>query len=223
MSAVASLPHPTAVIFDMDGVLIDSEPMHSAAMRSLLADHGATLAPDLEATFVGWSDREIFRALKAHYGLAPGEAELASDWIARVVTLLGRPHPPLAGVPDVLHQLRRAGVRLALASSSAPRIIAATLEALGLRGTFEFVVSGHDVASGKPSPDIFLETARRLEVAPGDCLVVEDSVNGLTAALAAGMRCVVVPCAATVGHDFSAAAARLESLTELPAYLAISG
>jgi HAD superfamily hydrolase (TIGR01509 family) len=213
---------PAAAIFDMDGVLIDSEPIHSEGMRALLAGHGHTLQPDLEASFVGRADRENFRSVKTYYALGPSEADLAAEWIERVVELLGRPLAPLEGVPEVLDRLRLAGIRLALASSSAPPIIAATLEGLGLASTFEFVVSGRDVASGKPAPDIFLETGRRLQLPPRDCLVVEDSANGLTAALAAGMRCVVVPCAATVGHDFSGAAARLGSLTELPAYLGLA-
>jgi len=212
---------PTAVIFDMDGVLIDSEPIHFEAMRALLAGHGVTLRPVHEASFVGCTDREVFRVVKGHYALAPSEADLAAEWIARVVELLGRPLVPLPGVPDVLHLLRRAGARLALASSSAPAIIAATLRGLALSETFEFVVSGHDVRAGKPAPDIFLEAARRLDVPPDECLVIEDSFNGLTAAIAAGMRCIVVPCASTVGHDFRGATACLQRLKDLPRYLSL--
>jgi HAD superfamily hydrolase (TIGR01509 family) len=210
---------PAAVIFDMDGVLIDSEPIHFEATRSLLADHGIVFEPDLGQDFVGCTDRDVFRALRVRYELAAGEAELASAWVERVVDLLARPLTPLDGVPTVLEALGGAGVRLALASSSAPAIIAATLDGLGLARAFEFTVSGHDVRSGKPAPDIFLEAARRLRLPPWDCLVVEDSCNGLRAAVAAGMACAVVPCPSTARQDFAGAAVRLERLSDLPAWL----
>jgi len=94
------------------------------------------------------------------------------------------------------------GLRLGLASSSGPEVIEATLTTLGIRALFEAVVSGVEVARGKPAPDVFLETAKRLGVAPGRCVVVEDSERGVRAARAAGMRCVAVPCGETRHHDF---------------------
>lgn len=214
----ASIPL-TAVIFDMDGVLIDSEPIHFEATRALLADHGVEYSADFDDNFYGCTDRDVFRLLRARYRLAPAEEELAASWIARVVALLGRPLQPMAGVPDVLRDLRDSGLRLALASSSAPEIIQATLTGLGLFGLFELVVSGHEVDRGKPAPDIFLETARRLGVPREACLVVEDSFNGVSAAAAAGIRCVAVPCPSTAGQDFSLAFGRLDNLRELPAFV----
>ncbi len=213
---------PAAVIFDMDGVLIDSEPIHVEGTRLLLEEHGVTFVPDPEENFYGRTDREVLRALRLRYSLAATERELASAWIAKVVALLSRPLSPLAGVPDVLRLLQRAGVRIALASSSAPAIIAATLSGLGLAGAFELTVSGHDVERGKPAPDIFLEAARRLGLPPADCLVIEDSANGVCAAVAAGSRCVAVPCASTSGQDFARATVRLDSLAELPGWLGIA-
>jgi beta-phosphoglucomutase-like phosphatase (HAD superfamily) len=108
----ASIPL-TAVIFDMDGVLIDSEPIHFEATRALLADHGVEYSADFDDNFYGCTDRDVFRLLRARYRLAPAEEELAASWIARVVALLGRPLQPMAGVPDVLRDLRassRAGL-----------------------------------------------------------------------------------------------------------------
>jgi HAD superfamily hydrolase (TIGR01509 family) len=212
-----------AVIFDMDGVLIDSEPIHFEATRALLADLGIDYVPDLDENFFGCTDYDVFHALRARYGLAADEGELAAAWVERSVTLLSRPLAPMRGVPDVLHALRRSGVRLALASSSAPPIIAATLSGLGLSSVFEITVSGHDVERGKPAPDIFLETARRLEVKPEALLIVEDSFNGLSAAVAAGIRCVAVPCQPTARQDFTCAAVRLGDLTELLPWLDASG
>jgi HAD superfamily hydrolase (TIGR01509 family) len=212
-----------AVIFDMDGVLIDSEPIHTEATRAMLADLGIEYVPDPDENFFGCTDWDVFHALRARYGLADDEGRLSAAWVARSVKLLSRPLVPMRGVPDVLHTLRRSGIRLALASSSAPPIIAATLSGLGLSSVFEITVSGHDVERGKPAPDIFLEAARRLEVRPEALLIVEDSFNGLSAAVAAGIRCVAVPCPSTARQDFTCAAVRLGDLTELLPWLDASG
>lgn len=208
-----------AIIFDMDGVLVDSEPVHFEATRLLLQEHGITYTPDEEENFYGCTDREVFRQLRERYGLATHEHDLAEDWIERVVKLLPQRIVPMSGVPDVLEQLRASGFRLALASSSSPAIVRTTIEGLGLEGIFEATVSGREVEYGKPAPDIFLEAARRLGEDPAACLVIEDSFNGLRAAHAARIPCVVVPCAATAAQDFSDATARLASLRELPAWL----
>lgn len=208
-----------AVIFDMDGVLVDSEPIHFEATRALLAAHGVAYTHEVNDNFFGCTDRDVFRLLKARDQLAPSEPELADAWVARVVALLGRPLQARPGAREALLALRASGLRLALASSSPPEIIRATLTGLALDGPFELVVSGHDVARGKPAPDIFLEALRRLGLPGEACLVVEDSFNGVSAAAAAGIPCVAVPCPSTIGQDFSLAAARLSSLLELPAWI----
>ncbi len=211
-----------AVIFDMDGVLIDSEPIHFEATRALLAEHGVDYPFTHDDNFYGCTDREVFRSLRARYGLAPAEQELAASWIARVVDRLGRPLRPMAGVPEALRVLKASGLRRALASSSAPEIIRATLAGLGVADLFDLTVSGHDVERGKPAPDIFLEAVRRLGLPREACLVVEDSFNGLSAAVAAGIRCVAVPCPSTSDQDFSCAAGRLNDLRELPAWVGVA-
>ena len=109
----------------------------------------------------------------------------------------------MPGVPDVLERVRAGGYRLALASSAEVRVIQANLAALALGSLFEAVVSGTQVARGKPAPDVFLAAADRLGVAPDRCLVVEDSRNGLLAATPAGMTCAVMPCAHTRHRTFA--------------------
>jgi len=121
----------------------------------------------------------------------------------------------MPGVPDVPKRLFVDGYPLAVASSSEPEVIAAVIQALGLRGLFRAVVSAEEVPHGKPAPDVFLEAARRLDVAPARCLVIEDSAAGVRAAKAAGMTCVAIPCAETRHLDFSAADHRLATMTEL--------
>jgi len=209
-----------AIIFDMDGVLVDSEPVHFEATRLLMEEHGVAYTWLEEENFFGCTDREVFRRLRERFGLAAHEHDLAEAWIARVVQLLPQRIVAMPGVPGVLDRLRATGRRLALASSSSPAIIRTTIEGLGLADSFEVTVSGRDVASGKPAPDIFLEAARRLGVPPSACLVVEDSQNGLRASVAAGIPCLVIPCASTARQDFTGAAARLASLDDLPAWVA---
>jgi HAD superfamily hydrolase (TIGR01509 family) len=206
-----------AVIFDMDGVLLDSEPLHQEATRRMLAGLGVAVAPGEveDPAFVGLTDPEIFAVLRVRHRLAPDVDELSRSFAATTSALVRDRAAPMAGVPAVLHALRAAGNRLAVASSSSPELIAATLETLGIRRLFEVVVSGLAVGRGKPAPDVFLETAKRLGVAPAACLVVEDSRNGILAAASAGMRRVAIPCPTTRGHDFTEADLVLDSLPSL--------
>ena len=204
-----------AVIFDMDGVLLDSEPIHQEATRRLMADLGVAGVDVEDPGLVGLTDLEIFALLRRRHHLAPEARELAERFTVTLTALLRERATPLPGVPEVPRALLAGGHRLALASSSSVSVIAVTLDTLGVRALFEQVVSGAEVGRGKPSPDVFLETAKRLRVAPRACLVVEDSRNGILAARAAGMRRVAVPCPATRGHDFSEADLVLDSLPAL--------
>jgi HAD superfamily hydrolase (TIGR01509 family) len=212
-----------AVIFDMDGVLLDSEPVHFEATCALLAERGITYTAAEGDNFFGCTDRDVFRVLRARYGLVEDEDQLIAEWIGHVLPRLATRIHPLPGVPDVVFELRRRGLRLALASASAAPVIAASLQALGLAEAFETRVSGDDVAQGKPSPQIFLEALRRLGLPPTACLVVEDSHNGLLAARAAGIRCAVVPCPSTAHQDFTGADVRLASLHGLADWIEARG
>lgn len=205
-----------AVIFDMDGVLLDSEPVHFEATCALLAEYGITYTPAAGEEFFGCTNRDVFRILRVRYGLEQDEDALIQAWIGHVLPRLAARVQPLPGVPGVLFDLRRRGLRLALASASAGPVIAASLDALGLAGVFETRVSGDDVSQGKPSPEIFLEALRRLGLPGSACVVVEDSYNGLKAAHAAGISCAVVPCPSTAHQDFTEADVRLASLHNLP-------
>jgi HAD superfamily hydrolase (TIGR01509 family) len=210
-----SEPRVAAVIFDMDGVLTDSEPLHDEATQALLAECGVTWAPARGDPFIGLTTLESFTAICSRLALPHDPHDLEARYTARVLPLLRERASPLPGVPYVLFALQRGGLRMALASSSRPEVIEATLHALGVRSVFEVVVSGTEVPRGKPAPDVFLEAAKRLGVAPAACVVVEDSERGVRAARAAGMRCVAVPCSATRHHDFSTATLVLDALPAL--------
>ncbi len=204
-----------AVIFDMDGVLADSEPLHQHAIRLLLAEYGVDWTPDGRDPTVGLTSLESFAIICERHALRHDPRHLDALYTARVLPLLRERVTPLPGVPDVPRALAARGLRLGLASSSGPAVIETTLTALGVRALFETVVSGVEVARGKPAPDVFLETARRLGVAPGACVVVEDSERGVSAARAAGMRCVAIPCNETRHHDFRDATLVLPALPDL--------
>ena len=209
-----------AVIFDMDGVLVDSEPLGMEAMRRVMARHGVFYTEADNREFLGRTTPESCRILKARHRLDADEGELVRLYVDHLLALIRERPRPMPGVPDVLAAVAGAGYRLALASSAEPEVIAANTGALDIARFFEHAVSGTEVERGKPAPDVFLETARRLDVAPGRCLVVEDSRTGLLAAKAAGMACAVVPCASTLYQDFREADYRIRALPELIPLLA---
>ncbi|HEV3345574.1 MAG TPA: HAD-IA family hydrolase [Methylomirabilota bacterium] len=204
-----------AVIFDMDGVLVDSEPFGFEAMRRVMARHGLPYGEEENAEFLGRTTLDSCRILRARHRLLESEETLADWYVEAMLEQIARGPIPMAGVPEVLRGVRGAGYRLALASSAEVRLIDANLAALAIRPLFEAVVSGTQVARGKPAPDVFLAAAERLGVPAAACLVVEDSRNGLLAAKAAGMRCAVVPCAQTLHQEFGEADHRIAALPEL--------
>ncbi len=209
-----------AVIFDMDGVLVDSEPMHVEAMREVLRPYGVPYTDEENEQFFGFTDLEVFRILRERHGRLPDPGELARGRTRLLVRQTRERTVAMRGIPEVPRRLRALGYRLAVASSSAVPVIEATVEVLGLAPVFETLVSGLEVGRGKPAPDVFLETARRLALPPRDCLVIEDSRNGLLAAKAAGMACAAVPCPATRHENFAEADFRLTALPELLPLLA---
>ncbi|HEX6079722.1 MAG TPA: HAD family phosphatase [Methylomirabilota bacterium] len=209
------LQKPDAVIFDMDGVLVDSEPFGFEALRRVMARYGLPYREEENAEFLGRTTLDSCHTLRERHGLAESAETLADWYVEGMLEQIAQGPIPMVGVPDVLKTIRAAGYRMALASSAEVRVIDANLTALGLRPLFDAVVSGTQVARGKPAPDVFLAAAERLGVRPAACLVVEDSRNGLLAAKAAGMRCVVVPCAHTRHQDFDECDHRLAALPEL--------
>lgn len=199
----------------MDGVLVDSEPVNFRAMDRVLAAHGLRYSEADDRRFRGRRNADFFAELRRAHPQLPAGETLEHALTETLIGLVRAGCAPRPGIPDVLHRLRARGYRLALASSSVAPVIAATLDALGVRALFEATVCGADVPRGKPAPDIFLATAGRLGLAPRRCLVIEDSRNGMLAALAAGMACVAVPCPATLDEDFSEAPWRVDSLPAL--------
>ena len=212
-----------AILFDMDGVLMDSEPLHLRATQLVLGDRGRSFTERDNLAFVGATDPEVFRVLRILFDLDASTADLVSRKREHLIALVRAEGRPLPGVPEVPLRLRDTGLRLGLVSASARPVIDAVLQAVELHDAFETVVSGDEVARGKPAPDGFLMAARRLATDPERCLVVEDSRNGVLAGKAAGMTVAAVPGPTTKGQDFSPADLILPSLEALPKLLDRNG
>jgi HAD superfamily hydrolase (TIGR01509 family) len=181
-----------AVIFDMDGVIVDSEPLHERAFSEVMdllgygRNHGIRFAD-----YVGRSDFELWEDFMARHQPSQSLPELLALKRHRVIEVIRRLRPLFAGAPELVRALT-GRYRLALASGSERPIVETVLDLEELRQFFPVVVTAGDVQHGKPEPDIFLLAAARLGVVPADCWVIEDSKPGVTAALAAGMRVIAI-------------------------------
>jgi HAD superfamily hydrolase (TIGR01509 family) len=207
-----------AVIFDMDGVLVDSEPLHFATTNLVLARRGASLDRDFYDRRLGLPEVDFFRDVVQHLGLRETPEALAAERIRESLAALSGPELlPMDGALECLLLLRADGRRLALASSASRAQVALVAERFALRSVLSALVAVEEVARGKPAPDLFLEAARRLSVPPEECLVVEDAVTGVQAARAAGMRALALPAPGRTGEEHLAAGAQrvLSSLREL--------
>jgi HAD superfamily hydrolase (TIGR01509 family) len=181
-----------AVVFDMDGVLVESEQVWDEIRQTYVEERGGRWTPTASRDQMGMSTPEWSAYLVDTLGV-PGPAEqVAEEVIVRVAEALGD-EPPL--IDGAVHAVRRVAQRhrLALASSSPPRLIAAVLAAAGLVDLFEATVSSETVPRGKPAPDVYLEACRRIGVDPARAAAVEDSSNGIRSAAAAGLTVLAVP------------------------------
>jgi HAD superfamily hydrolase (TIGR01509 family) len=207
-----------AVLFDMDGVLVDSEPLHFATTNAVLGRRGARLdAADYEA-LKGLTDLALFERLGARFGLTEPPVALAAERVGDVLVAMAEGVLlPMDGALECLLTLRADGLRLALASSATRAQVQLVVERLGIGRLLGATVSAEDAPRGKPFPDLFLTAAARLGTAPADCLVVEDAVLGVLAARAAGMSVIaVVPEGQDAGsHLQGGALAAIRSLREL--------
>lgn len=202
-----AVPVPEAVIFDFDGIVLDSETPEYESHRRLYERSGVTLTVEEWCGVIGtWSeghDEQWFRRLCERADTAP-ERDAYFLERRRIFEEIV-PGGPMRGVRELLTLLRDAGIPAAVASSAPARWVGGAVERIGVRPLFAAVVTGDEVARRKPAPDVYLEAARRLDVDPGRTVAIEDSGPGITAALAAGMKAVAIPHWLTERHDLSAA------------------
>jgi beta-phosphoglucomutase-like phosphatase (HAD superfamily) len=212
-----------AILFDMDGVLMDSEPLHLRSTQLALGDRARSYTERDNQVFFGATDTEMFRILRILFDIDASTDDLVRRKREHLISMVRSQGRGLPGVPEVPLHFRETGFKLGLVSASARSVIDTILEVIGLTGAFETVVSGDEVARGKPAPDGYLMAARRLAVQPERCVVVEDTRNGVLAGKAAGMATAAVPGPATAHEDFSPADFILPSLEALPKLLEQNG
>ncbi len=181
-----------AVVFDLDGVLIDSEPVWEQVRRQLVAEYGGHWAPDSQRRIMGMSTGEWARYLSEDLGVGLPPQRVAELVIERMAARYADQLPLMPGAVDAVRRLARRWP-LGLASSSPPSLIGTVLDASSLRTSFAVVMSTEQVAHGKPAPDIYLAVADQLGRRPERCAAVEDSTNGLRSAAAAGLQVIVIP------------------------------
>jgi HAD superfamily hydrolase (TIGR01509 family) len=181
-----------AVVFDLDGVLVDSEPVWEQVRRGLVAERGGHWAPDAQRRLMGMSTPEWAAYLSEDLGVGLPPDQVATVVVDRMAARYAEHVPFMDGAVDAVHRIA-ARWPLAVASSAPAVLIETVLQSAGLRSCFSVVMSTEQVAHGKPAPDIYLAVAGELGFPPGDCAAVEDSSNGLRSAAAAGLHVIAIP------------------------------
>lgn len=206
-------PRFAGVVWDVDGVLVDSEPLHFAAMVAVLGGHGLAYDAAENARWVGKGLGEIWEGIPGLAAAGLTFEGLLAKWIARYVaradSTLARPP-----APAIVADLARRGVPQAAASSSPRAIVEANLRAAGVAGHLVAALACEDVARSKPAPDLYLAAVARLGLPATACLAIEDTETGVAAARAAGLTVLAWPNAMTREMDFSAADAVLDDLAQ---------
>lgn len=212
MSIAPAFTRLRAILFDMDGLIVDTEPIHFAAFQEYLRRKGGSLPESVMRDFVGFSERDNLRKLKRQYAIADPLEQMVMDRRAIYLELVRtRPVEACFGFWEFSADARRRGLKQAVVSSAAAVQVELVLQRLferrpevGASGDyFDAVVSGDDVAHNKPAPDVYLAAAARLGVEPRDCLALEDSPPGAQSAVAAGAVVVAVTNSYTAGLDFT--------------------
>jgi len=205
-----------AVIFDMDGVLVDSQPFHFDVDRAVLASCGRETALEVVQNYAGMSNVNRWTKYKRDFGLKASVETLIATHVRIIMEQLDAaalqaiPH-----IPALLDMLKAQDLRLAVASSSSYDFIYKMLDKLGIRGVFDIVLSGEDMPNSKPAPDIFLRAADMLECAADECVVIEDSASGVQAAGAAKIRCVGFRNVNSGAQDLTGAALIVDDFADL--------
>lgn len=205
-----------AAIFDMDGLLINSEPLWQQSEYMVFTDLGVPLKDEI---FVQLMGRRIDEVVDILYSKFPWKGKTKEETIQAIIDnlicLIKEKGEPMPGVEETLKLLKKNNYKIALASSSYFKIIDTVLDSLNIRDYFEVIHSAEIEEYGKPHPQIFISTANMLGVKPEECVVFEDSIHGVIAALAANMKCIAVPYAQASNIDkFIIAQKKISSLND---------
>ncbi|AAK78831.1 beta-phosphoglucomutase family hydrolase [Clostridium acetobutylicum] len=180
-----------AFIFDMDGVIINSQPIHYEVDTMIFKKLGIVLKKEEMEGFAGMTNPEILRVLKEKFKFEENIDDVLKEQIRIKTNLLKqRKIKPIEGIIELVDKLKDKNILIAVASSSPRKFIEAVLETFGIIERFDKIICGEEVPKGKPEPDIYIEAARQLGVNIEECVVLEDSTHGIAAAKAAGMKCI---------------------------------
>lgn len=206
-----------AFIFDMDGVIIDSEPLHFEVDIQVMKDFGSAITHEDLEKYVGMTNPEMWAVIKNEYQLSQSVAEIIEYQLSNKIEILtAREMEPIDGIHELLAELKARQIPAAIASSSPPVFITAVLKKFNLLDQFQCVVSGEEVERGKPAPDVYLKAAELLGVKPEHCMVLEDARHGVAAAKAAGMKCIGFVNPNSGNQDLSQADYVVKSIREVP-------
>lgn len=207
---------PNAVIFDMDGLLIDSEPLWQQAAEEFFAGYGIKLSPQQYAKTTGLRTKEFLHFWFTYFKIPREKLPDAEVTVVnRVIELVKQKGSPLPGVSYIFNFFKERDFRIGLATSSGPALIEVVIDLLNIRGDLNAVSSASDLAYGKPHPEVYLDCAGKLAALPWQCICFEDSFNGMIAVKAAGMKCVIVPApAASQKTIWDAADLKIPSLND---------
>ncbi|MBT5439097.1 MAG: hexitol phosphatase HxpB [Flavobacteriales bacterium] len=194
MGVAFSIDHFEAVIFDMDGVLIDSEPLWKIAMEKVFSDLGCKLSKNDFQRTVGLRIDEVINYWNKDQNLGVAdEKSVEDDIINRMIELVRENPIPLTGVMETLEYLSKNKLKIGLATSSPNQLLQAVLDGLKIDHFFDVAHSAEFEEFGKPHPAVYLETAKKLNVDSNKCLVIEDSLNGIISGMSAKMKVICIP------------------------------
>ena len=205
-----------AFIFDMDGVIIDSEPLHNKIVRSILAENNIIVTNEEFNKFTGMASTAVFDILIKQNNLPYTPEQLSKRQMDKLKNYIVEHHvKPIEGIIPLIQKLHDKNIPLAIASSSPLDMIEFTTKKFGINEYFTTLISGEDLPHSKPAPDIYLKTAKMLNIAPSDCVALEDSKNGSIAAKSAGMYCIGFANPNSGNQDLSAANIIVNKITDI--------
>ena len=210
-----------AVVFDMDGLMFNTEDVYTQVGSELLRRRGKVFDLDLKKAMMGLQPRPSFEKMIAVHSLCETADELIVESNALFLDILSANIEVMPGLLSLLNAIEQAGIPKAIATSTCRELTEACLAVFKLAPRFRFLLTAEDIARGKPHPDIYLTAAARLGIEPSAVMVLEDSENGCRAAAAAGAFCVAVPGEHSRSHDFSSAAIVADTLADPQIYAAL--
>lgn len=205
-----------AVIFDMDGVIIDSEPIHFEVDMQTMEKLGVNISKDELNKYVGTTNEYMLTELINKYKIEKSIDEITEYKINLTINKIKDAKiDAIDGIRELLVELKNNNINTAIGSSSTRDLIDAVIEKFKLKSYFDYIVSGDEVKEGKPKPDIYLEASKRLNIEPSECIVIEDSKNGVLAAKNAGMKCIGFKNENSGNQDLSRADIIVDSIKDI--------